>query len=608
MTTPPKILIVDDKPQNLYALELLLKPLDVELMQTTSGIEALRMALEHGFCMAIVDVQMPEMDGYELVELLRGNESTANLPVIFVSAIYSDEYHHRKGYEAGAVDFLTKPFVPEILLSKVKIFLDLYHQRRTLEELVWQLNDANEILSKRSVQLETGSKVGKQATSILDPEILLQEVTNLIVDKFDYYAINVWLWGDDKNSFILKSSTCRDGRELKPGFILPVSSAKLVAAACNQYQAYLANNVEADPNYTVLGDLPETQAELILPLQISTHKIGALDIHSDQVDHFSPDDVIILQMMADQIAIAVRNAQLYTAVTRFNEELEIKVQERTAEVERAYQQLQRLDQSKSSFIGVISHELRTPLSLIKGYSQMLVDEPAIQEDPILRQQLTGIVRGALRMHELINSMLDMLKIDNHTWQLRIQPVSLTSVLIGQKMGLDEALIDRKQTLTLDKSVYDLPEMEGDPDALDKLFNHLMVNAIKFTPDGGQIFVTGRVFTVPQDNGQEEEFIEIIVTDTGIGIDAQFLELIFNKFYQTGDVSLHSSGKTKFKGGGPGLGLAICRGIVEAHNGRIWAESPGHDEEKLPGAQFHVLLPVLATRDFEIPAGEELADE
>ncbi len=132
----PKILIVDDQPQNLYVLEKLLAQLEgVEVFQAESGFTALELTLEYEFCLAIVDIQMPEMDGYELVELLRGNPSTANLPVIFVSAIYSDEYHHRKGYDAGAVDFMSKPFVPDILLSKVKVFLDLYQQRLKLEAL-----------------------------------------------------------------------------------------------------------------------------------------------------------------------------------------------------------------------------------------------------------------------------------------------------------------------------------------------------------------------------------------------------------------------------------------------------------------------------------------
>ncbi len=147
----PKILLVDDKPQNLYALEKLLSKLEVQLIKTTSGLEALKLTLKQVFCLAIIDVQMPEMDGYELVELLRGNESTETLPVIFVSAIYSDEYYHRKAYDAGAVDFLSKPFNPDILLSKVKIFLDLYRQRVKLQEMVNQLDEANHALSKLNV-------------------------------------------------------------------------------------------------------------------------------------------------------------------------------------------------------------------------------------------------------------------------------------------------------------------------------------------------------------------------------------------------------------------------------------------------------------------------
>src|SRR5512136_2551870 len=143
----PKILIVDDKPENLYAMERVLQKLDVEIIQATSGAQALQLALEHEFFAAIVDVQMPDMDGYELVELLRGYEATTTLPVIFVSAIYSDEYHHRKGYEAGAVDFMSKPFIPEILLSKVQVFIDLYQQRKALQE-------RNEDLQELSYQLQ----------------------------------------------------------------------------------------------------------------------------------------------------------------------------------------------------------------------------------------------------------------------------------------------------------------------------------------------------------------------------------------------------------------------------------------------------------------------
>jgi signal transduction histidine kinase len=156
-TARPKILIVDDRPENLFALQKILTSLDVDVFQASSGNDALGLALEHDFFAGILDVQMPGMDGYELAELLRGNRSTSTLPIIFVSAVFSDEYHHRKGYEAGAVDFVSKPFVPEILLSKIKVFLDLFLQRHALESMVQQLNRSNGQLELVNQELETFS-------------------------------------------------------------------------------------------------------------------------------------------------------------------------------------------------------------------------------------------------------------------------------------------------------------------------------------------------------------------------------------------------------------------------------------------------------------------
>jgi signal transduction histidine kinase len=114
-----------------------------------------------------------------------------------------------------------------------------------------------------------------------------------------------------------------------------------------------------------------------------------------------------------------------------------------------------------------------------------------------------------------------------------------------------------------------------------------MNAIKYTPDGGKIFIHGEKI----DAGSNSPEVEISVRDTGIGIAKENHEVVFEKFYQTGEVLMHSSGKTKFKGGGPGLGLAIARGIVEAHGGKIWLDSPGHDEKTNPGTTVYVRLPV-----------------
>jgi len=169
--------------------------------------------------------------------------------------------------------------------------------------------------------------------------------------------------------------------------------------------------------------------------------------------------------------------------------------------------------------------------------------------------------------------------------------SYTPVATVVGMAVDSwtgALQERGQTVKVD-GLEDLPPLWADGNRLNQVFSHLIQNAIKYTPDGGHIRITGRVLDVempPQDRT-----VEIVVADNGIGIAPDDLGRIFEKFYRAGDVLTHSNGRTKFKGAGPGLGLTIARGIVEAHGGRIWAESSGHDEQMRPGSQFHVVLPV-----------------
>jgi signal transduction histidine kinase len=149
---------------------------------------------------------------------------------------------------------------------------------------------------------------------------------------------------------------------------------------------------------------------------------------------------------------------------------------------------------------------------------------------------------------------------------------------------------------------DLPSVYLDPGEMGKVFRHLLYNAVKYTPDGGQIAVSARCVPLREDDEAVDfagGFVEVIVSDTGIGIDPEVQEVIFSKFYQVEPLAFHSSGRTKFKGGGAGLGLSIARGIVEAHGGRIWVESPGCDEERCPGSRFRVMLPVkrrIASRE------------
>ncbi len=269
------------------------------------------------------------------------------------------------------------------------------------------------------------------------------------------------------------------------------------------------------------------------------------------------------------------------------ENLEQLVAQRTEELEIAYRHLSRLDKTKSDFISIMSHELRTPLAVVDGYTQLLRENPAVAGDEEARLLADNILTGARRMLRTMNDIFDITRIENGTLRPYWEPLLVEDVLQEVYDKVTPALKKRKISLVR-AGLESLPAIRADKVLLPKLFQHLVVNGIKYTPDGGQIRITGQLQERPD---LPTPMVELVVADNGIGIAPQHLELIFEKFYQTGPVNFHSSGTSTFKGGGPGLGLAIARGIVQAHGGRIWAESEGHDEENCPGSRFYVWLPV-----------------
>jgi signal transduction histidine kinase len=248
--------------------------------------------------------------------------------------------------------------------------------------------------------------------------------------------------------------------------------------------------------------------------------------------------------------------------------------------------LHHLDRNKLEFIQVAAHELRTPLTVLKGYVNVLRSFPDIKSNAALDEVIDGITKGADRMHEVVNMMLDVTRIDSEIVKLRATPSSVKTVISDAIHELAKAARERNIELIVDND-HELPTINADPILVQKALYHLLVNAIKFTPDGGKVtFHTQRATLENNVPG-----VEISISDTGIGLDAEHHELVFEKFYQVGDVAIHSSGKTSFKGGGPGLGLAIVRGVAKAHGGRTWVESSGHDEVNFPGCTFYLQLPI-----------------
>jgi len=275
-------------------------------------------------------------------------------------------------------------------------------------------------------------------------------------------------------------------------------------------------------------------------------------------------------------------------------EMETRVAHISNEMEKVQKQMVRVDKSKSAFISVAAHELKTPITLIDGYASMMEDLMQEGKSIPLDSLLAGMQTGIKRLRTIVDDMLDVSMIDNRILMLNFQPIQIEKMLEALKIELGETLAARKQTLEIEAFEGSKQWIYVDPVRIMQAIRNIINNAVKYTPDGGKITVSGR--TLPG-------LIEVTVTDTGIGISLEDQAVIFEKFGQLGHLERHSSGKTKFKGGGPGLGLPIARGILEAHGGSIWVESAGHDEQECPGSTFHVLIPIRT----EAPSEKEMAE-
>lgn len=291
-------------------------------------------------------------------------------------------------------------------------------------------------------------------------------------------------------------------------------------------------------------------------------------------------DTLTKQQALDLLAAVI---PVYTyglgVVARY--EMETRVEHISSEMEKVQKQMARVDKSKSAFISVAAHELKTPLTLIEGYASMMEDLIREKKSMSLESLVAGIGTGIERLRAIVDDMIDVSMIDNNLLQLNFQPMQVSQLLEALSVEFKSIIRDRQLTLDIRESDGNKQWIYVDSARIMQALRNVINNAIKYTPDGGIITISGRKLS---------GFIEVIIADTGIGISPEDQALIFEKFGQLGRVELHSSGKTKFKGGGPGLGLPIARGILEAHGGSIWVESEGYDEIKCPGSTFHILIP------------------
>lgn len=517
------------------------------------------------------------------------------------------------------------------------------------EELVHLVTDANGVLQE--VNQETGAGRSPIVTPYLKdrnidaaPNRALGQ--NLVNSKYYYYTAlpvafdsqfaGVVVIGTSMDSILpyLKSTVLADiviygGNGQAIGTTLIADSAdqdilQVVTIPEENYRSVIASSNIVEGENFLLGGRWYRLARG--PLQVGNDRIGvfAVALPLNFVIQSASDNrlnytllffsvmlgVIVIGVTVSQLIIKPLNSLVSTSQAIASGDLDMRtgidsrdeigklastfdlmtnsLQERTHELQRKNELLEKMDRTKANFIQISAHELRTPLTLVVGYAQML--EQKAKGDADMLKLIGGIMEGSDRMNETVNNMLDVSRIDSNTLYLKKSEVLLAPVIQKVQKVFKPDLQDRNIELSLN-GLTELPKLQADPDMLRKAFYQVIMNSIKYTPDGGSVVVQGQY-----KNGTEPAHVEIAIRDTGIGINKDELPNIFNKFSQTGDVMLHSSGKTKFKGGGLGLGLVIARGIIEAHGGKIWAESQGHDEENFPGSTFYISLPIERESD------------
>lgn len=263
------------------------------------------------------------------------------------------------------------------------------------------------------------------------------------------------------------------------------------------------------------------------------------------------------------------------------------------DAESTNEELRRLDQIKDDFIQRVAHEVRTPLTVLMGYFSVIEISPEIKA---LRQgqqdidlYLSSLGEGFNRMRKVIDEIIMISRLAAGKVEITMVPVLLNDLLTSAVRPFEEAIEQRdialEYTARMDHSI----SLVGDLDLLRLAFINLIGNAIKYTPDGGHVYISAQ---------RDKNILRIAIQDTGIGIDPNDQHRIFDRFYSADSVMLHSTSKTAFRGGGLGLGLAICKAVIEAHRGHIYVESAGLNTEELPGSIFYVELPIEAQEELD----------
>lgn len=540
-----EILIVDDRPENLLALEAILEPLKQNVVKAHSGEEALRMILQHDFAVVLLDVQMPGMNGFETAQLIKSREKTRFIPIIFLTAISKEEEYVYRGYQVGAVDYISKPFQPDYLRAKVAVFVDLHLKQRRITEQEALLREGERRMAEMrhsQEMLQSEARFSEIVGTAMDAIVIFDEKEK--VSLFNHAAEE--MFGRERSQVL-----DRPLRDLFPDD----QSAAVIRQTCSRARYNRAKESAQPPRVVEVRARRSDGEEFPLEASISCFE-----------GKEGRQYTLIMRDVSERVRQEEELRRQAIALERTMSELQLANQE----LSERQEDLERAMTARSRFYASMSHELRTPINAVLGYSTLLLENIY---GPLNEKQAEGIQRtqkAAKHLLELVNDVLDLSKIEAGKIDLRLQPVSFPT-LVDELFVTVRPLADKYGTkLQLEYANRESITIISDPRRVRQILLNLLSNAIKF----GQ----GKPIRVDIEKGPDEGVV-IAVTDQGEGIAPEDQERIFQEFVQLGKNQLQE---------GTGLGLPISRRLAELLNGSLTLEStPGK------GSTFRLTLPANA---------------